>query len=320
MKISRYCDQIILVTLVVLIIAVPIFFDIRLYSVFDLSKVVAMFFPALLIVTVWLIKIIFNEQFEFPYTPLNLPILAFVTFAIIATIFSINPYMSLMGTYKRFEGLIEICTYVFLFFAFVTFVNNARKLKIVINAIVGTAVITSVYGFMQYFGKDPFSWSSANPERIFSTFGNPVFYAAFLITTLPLSLALYLGYEKAEDRGQNAVGSWQLIKDIIYGICTLIIYTIFWHTKTRADFIGLVVLLPLFVVFLGRKRIYENRWKLSIMLVLFIIIGTFYSLRTGSSVFSYFAKEITIIEDKTDIEVKDEVIENSYANERSFIA
>ncbi|MGR3319118.1 MAG: tetratricopeptide repeat protein, partial [Candidatus Anammoxibacter sp.] len=46
----------------------------------------------------------------------------------------------------------------------------------------------------------------------------------------------------------------------------------------------------------------------------------FYSLRTGSSVFSYFAKEITIIEDKTDIEVKDEVIENSYANERSFIA
>ncbi|MGR3178084.1 MAG: tetratricopeptide repeat protein, partial [Candidatus Anammoxibacter sp.] len=213
------------------------------------------------------------------------------------------------------------------------------------------------YGFMQYFDKDPFNWSSSNHERIFSTFGNPVFYAAFLITTLPLSLALYLGYEKTGDRGQKAGGSWKfatgslqlvvgclqlaignwqlavgswrkavcswqlanykLAKDIVYGICTLIIYTIFWHTKTRACFVGLIVLLPIFIIFLGKERLRANKWKLLIMLTLFVVIGSFYNLNDKSSVFKKFASEIKTDEYKEE-EGKTVVVSNT--NDRSFIA
>ncbi len=300
MKISRYCDVAVIGLLVLVVFAVPLFFDVRLYSVFDLSKVMAMLFPCLFIMTIWLIKIIFEWNFRFPRTDLDLPILAFISIIIIATILSINPIVSLFGTYKRFEGLIETVAYIFLFFAFVTFVNNARKLNIVINAVVGTAVVTSGYGFLQYFGKDPFSWSLTNLERIFSTFGNPVFYSAFLITILPMSLALYLGYQ-TDAKGKNGAtgksgSNKRLLKDIGYGICALLIYTMFWHTKTRACFVGLMTLLPLFVIFIGKERRRAYWLKLSIMFGLFIIIGTFYSVRPSSSVFGYFAKEISFAE------------------------
>lgn len=306
MKISCYCNHIIVGLLIIVTFAVPIFFDIRLYSVFDLSKVIAMIFPGLFIMAVWLIKIIFKEKFEFPHTQLNLPILAYISITIIALIFSVNPYMSLTGGYKRFEGLIETCTYIFLFFAIVRFINTESKLNLLIHTIVIAAVVTSIYGFMQYFEKDPYKWSSNNIERIFSTFGNPVFYSAYLITSLPLSLALYLGY-KAPDGKTSGFPFYhrRIWKDIAYGICTLLIYTIFWHTKTRACYVGLMFSLPLFFIFLGKERIYAYKWKLSIMIVLFIIIGIFYSLRPESSVFSYFAREITLKkEQNTSIENK----------------
>lgn len=336
MKSLRYFDRIIIGLLIALILGLPIFFDVRLYSVFDLSKVGVLLLLGLTIMGVWLIKIIYSERFEFPTTPLNIPILAYISITIIATIFSINPYMSLMGGYKRFEGLIETCTYIFLFFAFVTFVKNRLRLNLVMNAMVVAAVITSFYGFIQYLGHDPFRWSSTNPDRIFSTFGNPVFYSAFLITTLPISLALYLGYQGPEDRRQKAEDGRrqmaetsrgkQWLKDIGYGSYCLLIYTIFWHTKTRADFVGLIVLLPLFFVFLGRERIYAKRWKISVIIILFVIIGIFYSVKPGSSVFSYFAQEISLTKKDADRPVTAQIPENNpidnsdINNDRSFLA
>ncbi|MGR3178853.1 MAG: tetratricopeptide repeat protein [Candidatus Anammoxibacter sp.] len=317
MKILRYCDQIIVAVLIFLIFALPIFFDVRLNSTFDLGKVGMMLFFGLIIMSLWLIRIIYTNKFEFPSTPLNLPVLAYIVITIIATIFSINPYMSLMGGYKRYEGLIETCTYIFIFFAIIRFINTERRLHLVINVIVFTAVITSLYGFMQYFGHDPYLWSMSSRSRVFSTFGNPVFFSAFLITTLPLSLALYLGYQRTEDgkqktenRGQGAdsrkkeIGNRQrikrerLAKDIGYGICCLLIYSIFWHTKTRACFISLIVILPLFILFLGKERVYANKWKLSIIIAIFVIIGVFYGTSQRYSVFSRFTSQIKLFDKK----------------------
>lgn len=317
MNITRYCDHIIFGLLVFLNIALTLFFDTRLYSVFDLSKVGVLLLVGLITMTLWLVKIVYSGKFEFPHTPLNIPILAYIVIAGIATAFSINPYMSLMGGYKRYEGLIETSSYIFLLFAFITFVNSERKLNIIINSIVGTAVVAAIYGFMQYFGHDMFKWSSENPDRIFSSFGNPVFFSAMLITILPLSLALYLGYENC----QNGIN--RIIKNIIYGICTITIYTIFWHTKTRADFVGLIVLLPVFFVFMGRKRLKINKWKILIIITLFVSIGAFYSFNQSSSVFSYMAQEIRDSEAKAkQSEISDDkvAVRIPSDNGRSFIA
>lgn len=321
MNISRYCDQIIFVALVFLNIALTLFFDIRLYSVFDLSKVGILLLVSLVTMTLWLIKIVCTGEFKFPYTPLNIPILSYIVIAVVATIFSISPFMSLTGGYKRFEGLIEISSYVFLFYAFLVFINSNKKLNIVLNAIVGTSVSTAVYAFMQYFGKDPFRWSSENPDRLFSTFGNPVFFSAMLITTLPLSLALYLGYQTKNkidsNNGDKSAKNNRLVKDIIYGMCTLVIYTVFWHTKTRADFVGLMVLLPVFFVLLGKDRRRANKWKIIIMVTIFVIIGALYNMQQSSSVFHYWAGEIG--DKNIDLTEKKETVDNNVTVDNTVV-
>ncbi len=317
MKISRYCDKIIVIMLVAVVIALPLFFDVSLYSVFDLSKVAVLLFSSTIIMAAWLIKTIFDEEFTFPHTEINLPILSYLVFTLIAVVFSINPFMSLVGTYKRFDGLIETSSYIFIFFSVVVFINSVKRLNILLNAIVGAAVASSIYGFMQFFGKDPFHWSSSTIDRIFSTFGNPVFYSAFLITSLPLSMALYFG---CISFSRNLSNNKSLKKDFVYGICTVAIYTIFWHTKTRADFVALIIYLPIFFIFMGKKRISANRWKVIIIIAIFIVVGTFYCIRPQSSVFGYFAREISIVSDKSEISTGSGDEERPSATGRSFLA
>jgi len=101
-KVPIYCDKIIISLLFATVLIIPLFFDIRLYSVFDLSKVTALYLLTIAILVAWTILLAFKHDFKFSGTPLDIPILAFILVFIISSILSINPVMSLFGTYKRF--------------------------------------------------------------------------------------------------------------------------------------------------------------------------------------------------------------------------
>ena len=63
----------------------------------------------------------------------------------------------------------------------------------------GCAVISSIYGIFQRCGVDYFTWSSSGP-RVFSTFGNPVFFAAQLVMVLPVAVSLFfIGFTARKD-------------------------------------------------------------------------------------------------------------------------
>ena len=136
-----YCDQIIIAMLLVIIIAVPLYFDIHLHSVFDLSKITILYVLTFAILAVWSIKTIINcqqnltrptvngQDIEFQQRlrqPLILPILAFLFVSGFATVFSINPYLSLVGTYKRYGGFISTIVYISLFFIIIQFIDKKR--------------------------------------------------------------------------------------------------------------------------------------------------------------------------------------------------
>src|SRR3989304_8244482 len=107
-KITFYCDKLIIGLLLASVIIIPLFFDIRLYSVFDLSKVMALYLLTIAILVVWSITLVLKTpalRLGLIHTAIDIPILAYIFIFIISSIISINPIMSLFGTYKRFEGL-----------------------------------------------------------------------------------------------------------------------------------------------------------------------------------------------------------------------
>jgi len=155
-----------------------------------------MYSLSLIILGMWLIKAIASKEVKLCRTPLDIPILAFLGINILATLTSVSPCISLFGFYKRYEGLLAITNYIFLFYVVVNFMNTTKLVTRLIKTIIMTATVISIYGIFQHFDHDPFHWSFSAKERVFGTFGNPVFLSASLIMIIPLGLAIFLVRER----------------------------------------------------------------------------------------------------------------------------
>src|SRR3989337_3719680 len=123
-NITTGCDVFIVGLLIATVVAIPLFFDIRLYSVFDLSKLMALYLVTIAILVAWSIALVLKHGFKFSHTAIDIPILAYIFIFIISSIISINPIMSLFGTYKRFERLTATLCYIVIFYATVNFVTT----------------------------------------------------------------------------------------------------------------------------------------------------------------------------------------------------
>ena len=289
-----YCDQIIIAMLLVIIIAVPLYFDIHLHSVFDLSKITILYVLTFAILAVWSIKTIINclserhsqadQQIRTGPTfngegidiqqhlrqPLILPILAFLFVSGFATVFSINPYLSLVGTYKRYGGFISTIVYISLFFIIVQFIDK-KRLRSLINIIILTACFASIYGILQHFGLDLYRWSTSFGYgiRAAATFGHPAFFSAFLIMVIPLILIKIFSDPPKQDchqpdmaalEGMEAGSSFRCSTFFYLGILTLLIVA-FYYTKTRASFLGLLISNMFFFSLIGKKNLVANKTK-----------------------------------------------------------
>ncbi|MDO8140142.1 MAG: tetratricopeptide repeat protein [Candidatus Brocadiales bacterium] len=301
-----YCDKLIICLLIATVIGVPLFFDIRLYSVFDLSKVGALYFLTIAILVTWLITLAFKHDFKFSYTAIDIPILAYISIFIISSITSINPIMSLFGTYKRFEGLTATLCYILIFYTTVNFVTTKKRLYLSIFAIVAGVAISSIYGIAQHLGFDIFKWSSFEARRVFSTFGNPVFFSAYLVMTLPLAVVLFFINSSRQKETQivphSKGGNEYLLKgEVFIGnrhilwvffVLSAIIYTTFWLTNTRACFMALLGgLIPLFF-FIFKKQTTE-KYKFVVLIISFISIGIFFNVRHETSVIKHFTSDVS---------------------------
>jgi len=292
-----FCDQIIIAILLVIIIAIPLYFDVHIHSVFDLSKITILYVLTFAMLAIWSIRTIITclradthrqacaQQTEKnDYTPrllsrpLSLPILAVIFVSGLATIFSINPYLSLVGTYKRYGGFLSTIVYVSLFFVIVNFIDK-RRLSSLLNVIILTACAASIYGILQHFGLDLYHWSTSFGYRAASTFGHPAFFSAFLIMVIPLVLIKIFSFKERFE-------SYFYI-----GILALLLIA-FYYTKTRASFLGLIVSNLFFFFIIGKKNLLENKTKAIVIITTIVGISVFFNVYDKASVIGRFIGDI----------------------------
>ena len=286
-----YCDQIIIAILLVIIIAVPLYFDVHIHSVFDLSKITILYVLTLAMLAIWSIRTIFQSSYPQHLSsfnlsslskarPLTLPIVAFLFVSGLSTIFSINPYLSLVGTYKRYGGFISTIVYVSLFFIIVNFIDK-RRLSSLLDAIILTAGAASIYGILQHFGLDLYQWSTdfGYGIRVPSTFGHPAFFSAFLIMVMPLVLIKIFSCKER-------------FKAYLYiGILALLLIA-FYYTKTRSSFLGLIVSNLFFFSFIGGGNLLADKTKTIVTITIIIGISIFFNVNDKTSVVGRFAADM----------------------------
>lgn len=317
-SISNYCEQAIIGLLLAAVVIIPLFFDIRLYSVFDLSKVAVLYFFSIATLVIWTILLTVKHDFSFSHVSINTPILAYIAIFIIATTVSINPVMSLFGTYKRFEGLAATLCYIFLFYVTIHFITTRTRLYMLLISMAVCALISSIYGIFQRCGVDYFTWSSSGP-RVFSTFGNPVFFAAQLVMVLPVVVSLFfIGFKEKEGKDgifiNNRYAIWS------FYVVSVIIYIAFWLTNTRACFVALLGGIVPFLFFIFIKRSTE-RYPFLILVVSFFIIGIFFNVKPETSFIKHFAADVQNEKDSSDFFIDKEAEEKSISRKpRPWIA
>ncbi|HAW49560.1 TPA: hypothetical protein DCX16_01215 [bacterium] len=237
---KKSIEKIIVVSYLLILFIVPLIFLVPVNSV-DLTKIGVLWGLLSIILCLWSYNFLKEKRLYLISSPIGFPAIGFFWIAILATIFSQYPRISLVGEYNRLQGLLTISGYIILFYISYILSRSKRVLSFVFDTILLSNFSAGIYGIAQRLGLDPYDWSGGVWTRVHSTFGNPVFYAAWLSMILPLNLALCLREENEKKR-------------FIYILSFLYTYMLLLFANTRATFIGFGGSMFLFSLFiLGLK-------------------------------------------------------------------
>jgi len=271
-KVIEWCNRVIYWGGIILVISLPLVFNPKFLDAFALPKVTILRVIVLIMLSSWILKTLESGEFSWRESSLNLPILVFVLVTFVATIFSTNPYHSFFGQHMyHMEGLWATLIYAILYFLVITNLDVYKIHKIILVFLIASA-ITVVYGLLQHFGIEFVNWQVSPKERIFSSMGNPNFFAGFLVMAIPLSIVLLLRWRR-QNRNKLSLKTGLLITLI----CLQLICLNF--TYSRASWIGLFFGLAIIPILWRRELRKMRKIFKSTILVLFLILLFVFSFK-----------------------------------------
>jgi O-antigen ligase len=187
-------------------------------------KVTATLYAALVLAGGWYAR--FRTGDPLGRTPLDVPTAAFLLTAVLATLFSPNPSLSVLPSSLRGDGLLEYIAYTA---AALTAARlgrpQARSLLIVL---VSSGTIVGGIAVAQYYGLDVTQWTArmgALPTaQSAGTLGNRIFLGGYLSLLLPVGIAF------AADTTERR---WQA-----YAAASGVVYAALVASQTRAAWVG----------------------------------------------------------------------------------
>ena len=115
---EKFLNKIIHFSIYTLVFLLPIFFLPFSFEPYEFNKQYLLFFLVSLGFLAWLAKLVLiNKEIRFRRTPLDVPVLVFMFFAVMSTLFSIDKTSSIFGFYGRFsDSLISILSFGIFYF------------------------------------------------------------------------------------------------------------------------------------------------------------------------------------------------------------
>lgn len=252
-----FAQRLIVILFHLLVLTVPFFFTWVNEELFEFNKMLLVYGFTIVIALVWIWRMILQKKVLFERTYLDWPIWAFLISQVISTIFSIHPHTSFFGYYTRFNGgLLSTFSYITLYYALTSNLNKKQIKGLLFSIFLGALGVT-LYAIPEHFGHSPSClmiagdfgvdcWVQKVQERVFGTFGQPNWLAAYTILLLPVGVSLFVNRQVEQKK--------QLINQRLGlfagGVAlALLLTTIF--TQSRSGFLGLGVAMIGWLVGLG---------------------------------------------------------------------
>lgn len=287
-KLSRYCTGIIEAAWIAAVILVPLFFNIYSSRIFEPDKITILRSLALLILAAWIVKVLDEGRIRkdkiifqgspgkfITKTPLLLPVLSLAILYIVATIFSVTPRISLLGSYQRLQGTYTTLSYLIIFAAILGNLRSRAQVERLITTIVLVSLPISLYGILQRYEIDPVPWGGDTSRRIAANMGNSIFVAAYLIMVFPLTVGRIVRSFAAILREEGELWA-QVASSTIYVFIAFVQVIAIFFSQSRGPALGWMA--GSFFLFLLLSLYWNKRWltigsiSLAIFAAAFLIV------------------------------------------------
>ncbi len=284
-KLSRYSERVMEATWLAVVIVLPIFFNVYSSRIFEPDKIALLRSLTLVILGAWIVKIVdsgdLNRDSFWPNrtswkkllkTPLVAPVLATAAVYLIATIFSITPRVSLLGSYQRLQGTYTTLSYLIIFAAIAVNLRKRSQVERFISFLIITSLPVSLYGILQKYSLDPIPWGGDTTIRIASMMGNSIFVAAYLIMVFPLTLGRIVeSFRSIMSESNNMVA--HIVRAAIYIFLSIIQVMALYLSGSRGPVLGWII--GLFFIILMLTVFWRKKWATISIVVVSLAIGLF---------------------------------------------
>lgn len=194
-KLAAFTDRLLEASWLMVALVIPLFFNVYSARVFEPDKLTAFRAIMTLALCAWMVR-----ELEMPGAPGNLlrrwyaglranpfglPLAVLTASYLLSTVLSIQPTVSIFGSYQRLQGTLNNLLYFALFLLVATGLRNWARVDRLITAFIITSVPVSFYGCIQHFGLDPLPWGGDVQTRVAGSAGNPIFLGAYIILVMP---------------------------------------------------------------------------------------------------------------------------------------
>lgn len=240
---------------------VPLFPDVKLTR----PKLLVLEVGTFLFFFLYLLTSALKNEIQIKKNPLNLPLILYGIFASLYYYFSSDRPLALSELQRVFLCLA-------IFYGLVNILNDNQQRRLVFSFWVSGGFLAIIYGLLQHSG-GIYLLEVPKMGRIMSTFGNPIFFGAYLVITLPIVLGLYLYYRKEFPTEKTGYKIY-LLAVFTFGLLAL------FYTQTRASWLGFIAA----VVFLAigdwkRRRKWYYNFLIFLIAFFFFSIGFVYLTR-----------------------------------------
>jgi len=173
-------------SIIALVILIPIVFYPRCITVFLPAKELIAEILVLLALMFWGFRMINRDEIKLIFTPLNFPILSFVSICLLSLIWSNSFFVSL-------KELSLFLTGPLLYFVLTNNISEKQQINRILNTILIVGGLFGIYGILQYNGIDFAFWAgNIGRQQVFGLFGNVNYFAVSGSLILTFTRGSYL--------------------------------------------------------------------------------------------------------------------------------
>lgn len=263
----------------------PVFFNIYSSRIFEPDKITLLRSLALVVCGAWLLKSLeggfsrWRDQNgrkmllrQWLRTPILLPVLLSLLVLSLSTLLSINPRVSLLGSYQRLQGTYTAFCYFVLFAAVLNHLRRMEQIDRLVLTLILSSLPVSIYGVLQHYGLDPIPWGGDVQERIAANMGNSIFVAAYFIMIFPLTfMRMVDAFEALLQEEGFALAHFSRATIYVFIACLQLVALYF--TGSRGPWLGWGS--SMVFLWLGFSLIWKKRWLTFSGVGTALVIGIF---------------------------------------------